>query len=206
MKILRPAVVMLTMTASFAFSASSDAAEAEAMHAAPVAAQNPMSLTQTYDQLRTDLAKAEFTGETMLGRIDSFVTDVDVAIQSKPAEAGDLTKLREGALKMRSEVVRFMDTNGTQLVQINMPAGDFLGGPMTSGPVMNSGPIMSGGSFSGGAISGGGGGIVGGGAAAGGGGLGIGALGLIGAAVAIPVAVASDDDDDVAGAIASPSS
>ncbi|MDA8743352.1 hypothetical protein N9N28_01855 [Rubripirellula amarantea] len=201
MKILRPAVVMFAMTVSFAVSASSNAAEPAVLHAAPAAVQAPNSLTATYDQLRTDLAKAEFTGDTMLNRIDSFVADVDVALETSPQDADVLGQLRSNALKMRAEVVRFMQDNGTQLVQVNFAdvgfpsSGDIVGGPGMSGS-----PIVGGGSTSSGGMLGGG-----GGGGAGLGGSGLGRLGLLGAAVGIPVGIATSDDDDSPGVIASPS-
>ena len=209
MKILRPVAATLALTVSFAFSAHSNAADASATDASNQVAhhaESTVNLAKVYEQIRSDVTKAEFSGKEMLGRIDSLVSRIDSQMKVSNENSTDLTNLRNATLQMRSQVVEFISGNGTSLVQVLDPmapassimpgiSGDFLlEQPVTQGSF--GGPGMNGGS-----MGGGGGGGYSGGSGGGGGGLG-GGLGGLGSLAGIG-AVAAASDDDAAGPIAS---
>ncbi|KAA1257646.1 hypothetical protein LF1_01340 [Rubripirellula obstinata] len=214
MKILRPAAAVAAMTASFAFSAHSQAADADATNVSPQAASvnetvdSVFSVATTYEQIRTDVSTAEFTGDEMLGRIDSLVSRIDELMKAPTQNAtNELTQLRNASLQMRGEVVEFLKGNGTQLVQFQsaLPTAESImsgtaiqnGGQFAADPGFAPAPSVApaGGGFNsvgslrggggGGVSSGGGGGMLGGG----------GSFGMLGAAAAAASIGLSDDDD-----------
>lgn len=219
MKILRPFCAALALTVSLGVSVCSNAAEAIEGQATIVPASS--SLMNEFMTIRSDLTKAEFTGQQMLGRIDSFIGRIDAQIQGTPADRAELTKLRNSALQMRSRVVRFMSNNGTQLVQLSGPIASVPGpgngavaeGPlgqqtispsgMSFGPSVSGGTTQSSGSSSGAGVSGGGG--ISGGSGLGGGLTSGGNFGLLAAGAAGIATAADDDDNNNPGVIASPS-
>ena len=123
MKILRPAAAAAVLSASFAFSAASEAADADAINVSPQTApitqavDSTHSVARTYEQIRADVSTAEFTGDEMLGRIDSLVSRIDSLMKSVTENNNELMQLRNASLQMRGEVVEFLGGNGSQLVQ-----------------------------------------------------------------------------------------
>ena len=213
MKKQRLAVAMLALTASFACSANSEAAEGDATHAHHAASQpveNTLSVATTYEQIRTDVAKAEFSGAVMLGRIDHLVSRIDSLVNRSTENNTELTNLRNATLQMRAEVVTFIKGDGTSLVQVMAPmpaassictscsgqlSGEFGSPvPMDQGSFVGGGSFSSGGSFSGGAGGGGG-----------GGGMLSGRSFLMLGGIGGAIAAATSDDDD-AGPVASATS
>ena len=211
MKILRPATAAAVLSASFAFSAASEAADADAINVSPQTApitqavDSTHSVARTYEQIRADVSTAEFTGDEMLGRIDSLVSRIDSLMKSVTENNNELMQLRNASLQMRGEVVEFLGGNGSQLVQFQTalpPVESIIAGTdgQFGGEVVGtdgSVPVSTPGGFAstGPVASGGGGGFAGGGGG-GGGGFAGGGLGALGAAAAAAVAIADDDDDD----------
>ena len=207
MKILRPAAAAAALTASFAFSAHSQAADADATQlsrdAAPVtqSVDNTYSVARAYEIIRADVTKAEFTGEEMLGRIDNLVSRIDTLMASATENNNELGQLRNATLQMRGQVVDFLKGNGAQLVQLDTqlpPAPSIV--PSVGQQLSSEFPVVEGtfpGQVATGApVGGGGGGAIGGGGGGGGGFAGGGGLGALGAAGAAAAAIAIDDDDD----------
>jgi hypothetical protein len=214
MKILRPAAAVAAMTASFAFSAHSQAADADATNVSPQAASmnetvdSLTSVAKTYEQIRTDVTLAEFTGDEMLGRIDSLVNRIDALMNASKDRVNELTQLRNASLQMRGEVVEFLKGNGSQLVQFqpSLPTAETIlsgnVGQVVSEPSFVAGSSNAGFSTTGSTLGGGG------GAASSGGGLlsGGGGFGLLSTATAAAAIGFSDDDDDFSvGTVASDS-
>ena len=226
MKIFRPAATVAALTASMVIGASAQAADTDAGFAPSndtsirdtsmvSTADDAISVARTYEQIRVDVATAEFTGDEMLSRIDGLVSRIDSLISVSDVANDELTQLRTATLQVRSEVVEFLAGNGNQLVQVTTPlppvqgimpnvGGEFISDPALGQPsaslgggVPGTSVVASGGG--GGAIAGGGGGAIAGGGALGAGGSMFGILGAAGAAAAVGF---SDDNDD-AGPIAS---
>ena len=209
MKIIRPAAALAVLTASFAFSAHSQAADADATNVSPQPApiaqsvDNMLSVARTYEQIRTDVSTAEFTGDEMLSRIDSLVGRIDTLMASATEENSELMQLRNASLQMRGEVVEYLGGNGSQLVQFQSslpPVETIVSG--TEGQIQTQDfgvqgtvPTTTPSFASTGSISGGGGGGVAGGSGGGmfSGGGGFGALSAAASAAAIGI---SDDDND----------
>ncbi|QDT05894.1 hypothetical protein K227x_42990 [Rubripirellula lacrimiformis] len=202
MKTLRILSAALALSIAFA-SGTGHAADTSVANLTAVAdvhvQQTPAQLTDRLNQIIADVKAAPTANPAMLARIDSLVSDIDFAIQSKSANTEELSGLRQKALKLRSIVSKTLAgeiENGTQLVnQIvqEFPAGTASSTPSLDGSMGgNSGTSMPASS----GVSGGG----GGGAAGGMGGLGgLAALGAVGAVAA------TTNDDDEPGVPASPS-
>lgn len=223
MKIFRPAATAAALTASMVVSASVQAADNDAGFAhlndtsMVATADDAISVARTYEQIRADVATAEFTGDEMLSRIDGLVIRIDALIST--ADAGNFTsaantelvQLRTATLQMRSEVVEFLAGDGSQLVQITTPLPPVqgvmpsVGGEFVTEPVLGQPSVSFGGSVPGSSVAasgGGGGGAIAGGAGGGVLGSGGGFFGILGATGAA-AAVGFSDDNDNAGPIAS---
>lgn len=223
MKIFRPAATAAALTASMVVSASVKAADNDAGFAhlndtsMVATADDAISVARTYEQIRADVATAEFTGDEMLSRIDGLVVRIDALIST--ADAGNVTsaantelvQLRTATLQMRSEVVEFLAGDGSQLVQITTPLPPVqgvmpsVGGEFVTEPTLGQSSVSFGGGVPGSSVAasgGGGGGAIAGGAGGGALGSGGGFFGILGAAGAA-AAVGFSDDNDNAGPIAS---
>ncbi len=156
-----------------------------------------VDMTQTVDGLRQEFKAGETSCEALLAKIDEAIASIDGALERGVADEKKYLGLRDELVELRLE----LPCLGNELTQEPAPV---VTEPVFEEPVLGSevvgAPMPAGGAL--GAPAGGGFGGGAGGAGLGGG-LGIGplALGGIAAAIAIPVAVAANDDP---GANASP--
>ncbi|TWU49714.1 hypothetical protein [Rubripirellula reticaptiva] len=200
------------LTIALATCSTSIAAEEATIEAIGQEVEAKLSLTDTFEQIRADVASAKTANPAMLARIDKLVSQIDAELATKPDNADQLNYLRERVLRLRGEISKSLGYD-TELV--NQIGGELMPTPMMGDVVPMDGQIISdqplgcldgscGGSISGGGFSGGGGGGFSGGG--GGGGIGGGGFGKLAAfgGIAAAIAIGASDDNDP-GTPASPS-
>jgi len=164
------------------------------------AAQASVDFAASVDSLRGELNGGEIKCDVMLGKIDSAIEQIDAALDQGVFDEKKYLGLRDELVEMRldlpclaSELAQDMG-DGSVVVSEQVIGETVVGDDAGGTSIGSTNAYGSSGMLS----SGGGGGAIGGGGAAGGGGIGPLALGGIAAAIAIPLAVTSDNPGDVA--------
>jgi len=160
------------------------------------------TLTATVASIRAEIEAGEIKCEDMLEKINAAIEQIDVTLDKGVLNEkiffglyDELVELRLDLPCLGNELAQGLG-DGSTVISEPVVAEQVVGSPAAAGGCVNCGgtPGLAGG-------GGGGGGFAGGGAGGMGGGIGPLALGGIAAAIAIPLAVTSDNP----GVIASPS-
>ncbi|TWU60316.1 hypothetical protein Poly51_05910 [Rubripirellula tenax] len=203
---------------SFTLATSSTQATAEeltALSIEPTRVELVENFSDTLHAIRADAA-ASLANPAMLVRVNKLISAIDAELATEPANAEELTELRENAIKVRNQLGKTLGLTGTDLVMQNCAdcggsvldaapmGGSIISDTVIGEQVIGSSTISSG--YSGGSFGGGGGGGFSGGGGGGGGllqgGGGMLSLGLGAAALAVGI---SNGDDSSPGIPASPS-
>jgi hypothetical protein len=163
------------------------------MEADVAAVEGSVDITATVDQLRQDWKAGETKCELMLEKIDAAIEQVDASLDKGVVDEKKYLGLRDELVELRLELPCLAE----ELTQSMINDGSTLLSETVIGEAAPCVGCDGSGSAGAGMAGGGGSGLLGGGGGAGGaggiGGIGPLALGGIAAAIAIPLAVGSDD-------------